>query len=200
MKVLINHETHTECQVICVILAGGQAIRMEGKNKALQQYKGKPLYYYVYEAIKGMQLPVKINVNKDHDMFESNQMDTFSDHLCFTDCGPLSGIATGLSMHQEECSHILFSPCDTPLVSSAVFEQLLKASKKEPLTTFYIETSSGVQPLHVIMPVAVLGCLMNFLKNKQYKVMRFYKEIAAKSILWEDETLFKNINYLDELT
>ncbi|MFT2112491.1 molybdenum cofactor guanylyltransferase [Marinomonas sp. 2405UD68-3] len=197
MSTIVIDQSVLRC--VGVVLAGGQATRMQGKNKALQQYKGQPLYRYVFDAMQEVGLSLKMNVNSDQERFMEKGVDVFPDDKRFNSCGPLSGVATGLSLYKEKYTHVVFSPCDTPLVPSSVFALLVEKSKSRPQSAFYIETSSGAQPLHAVLPIAVLDQLITFLNGKQYRVMAFYKAIGAESIYWNDETLFKNINYLKEL-
>ncbi|WP_191600295.1 molybdenum cofactor guanylyltransferase [Marinomonas algicola] len=183
-----------------VILAGGRAVRMQGKNKALQSYKGNFLFRYAYEAMAVNVNTVYVNVNLNQEVFLDENIRIFEDSSFFSNCGPLSGLATALSSFSDEYSHVLFSPCDTPLVPGEIFQQLIHRAQTQPTKAFYIETSRGAQPLHVVMPVAFLRCLLDFLEREQYKVMAFYKEIDAESIYWGSEDSFMNINYLEQLS
>ncbi|MCZ2723413.1 molybdenum cofactor guanylyltransferase [Marinomonas sp. 15G1-11] len=190
----------TEFQCVGVVLAGGQALRMEGKNKALQEYKGRHLYAYVLDAMSAVLGSISINVNNNQAEFLENDLCIFSDAPSYLKCGPLSGIMTALNKYQATHSHILFSPCDTPLVPSDVFGVLVERARQNPESVFFMKTESGVQPLHAIIPVTLVNHLSDFLQQRQYKVMAFYRMIAAEEIHWDDESVFKNINYLEELS
>lgn len=191
-----------KCAFNCigVILAGGQATRMQGKNKALQKYNGKFLFQHAYDAMSANVDTVCLNVNFNQDVFLEENIDVFNDMTHYSGCGPLSGLVTALSLFDKRCSHVLFSPCDTPLVPSDVFAKLIDNVLTQETKAFYIETSEGAQPLHAIIPVAFLQKLLARLEREQYKVMDFYREINAEPIFWGSEKNFININYLDQLS
>jgi molybdenum cofactor guanylyltransferase len=184
---------------IGIILAGGQATRMQGKNKALQKYNGKFLFQHAYDAMSANIDTVLVNVNLHQSVFLEENIGVFKDEAHFSNCGPLSGLATALSLFSEDYSHVLFSPCDTPLVPDDVFGQLVRHAHAHPSKAFYIETGAGAQPLHVIMPVVFLKNLLVCLEREQYRVMAFYREINAEPVFWSAEDSFININYLDQL-
>ena len=48
-----------------VILAGGQAKRMGGKDKALIELNNRTLLSHVLEKISGYASPISININKN---------------------------------------------------------------------------------------------------------------------------------------
>ena len=52
-----------------VILAGGQAKRMGGKDKALIELQNRTLLSHVLEKISGYASPVGLNINKNQEKF-----------------------------------------------------------------------------------------------------------------------------------
>ena len=51
-----------------VILAGGQARRMGGQDKALIKVQDRPLLSHVLEKISGFASPIGLNINKNFDL------------------------------------------------------------------------------------------------------------------------------------
>ena len=52
-----------------VILAGGQAKRMGGEDKALIKVEDRPLLSHVLEKISGFASPIGLNINKNFDKY-----------------------------------------------------------------------------------------------------------------------------------
>ena len=186
--------------VLGVILAGGQASRMKYVAKGLTRYKDRPLIEYALKSFATLADHTLINANKDIKAYQNFGVKVFTDQADYLDKGPLSGVLASLLQAQALCvSHVLISPCDTPLVTQAVFERLKLAAEQEPESVFYIESDSGIQPLHAILPVAgVADKLKQYLKSEA-RVMLFYRQLDAKAVYWQDESAFLNINYLEQL-
>jgi len=187
--------------ILGVVLAGGQAKRMKGQAKGLVPFKERALMSYALEALSSVCDRVMVNANVEIPSYEALGYSVFSDVVPYLDKGPLSGIYAAL-LHAQEggFSHLMLSPCDTPYVDKTVFLLLKHHAELELDRLFFMESVSGVQPLHTIMPV--IGALVKlgvFLQNEN-KVMHFYRGLRAQSIRWEDEQTFININYLKQLT
>ena len=189
-----------DVSVLGVVLAGGQASRMNYVAKGLTQYQAKALIEYPLKALASVSASIMINANYDVGAYQAWGFDVFSDNSHCLEKGPLSGVYAAL-LHAEQLgmTHLIISPCDTPLVSSQVFEMLKQKAEKEPDTLFYIESDSGIQPLHAILPVQGVADKLQHYLEEQARVMLFYRQMNAKSVYWKEEKDFLNINYLDQL-
>lgn len=182
-----------------LILAGGEAQRMGGKDKGWQLYRGIPLVRYAVDALRPVCSQLVISANRNLEQY----------HV-FTDCvvpdledtkgvGPLGGILAALqSIHS---SHILVLPCDTPNISSAALQHLAEHAQTEPDKIHYLVTESGFQPLHAILPVApVKESLAQYLADTdRFGVMAFYRKIGCKEVHWENDAELENINHTEQL-
>lgn len=186
--------------VLGVVLAGGQASRMNYVAKGLTHYKGRALIEYSLASLANVASYTLINANQDISAYQKFGAQVFTDEADYLDKGPLSGVFAALLQAQAlGVSHLLLSPCDTPLVTKAIFERLTLAAEQEPECIYYIESDSGIQPLHAILPVAgTVDKLKHYLKSEA-RVMLFYRQLDAKSVYWKDEHAFLNINYIEQL-
>ena len=73
-----------------VILAGGQAKRMRGKDKALIDLQQRPLLSHVLEKISGYAAPIGLNVNKNKEKYLGFNYPILNDKIEGF-LGPLSG-------------------------------------------------------------------------------------------------------------
>lgn len=181
-----------------VVLAGGEGRRMGGENKGLQPFAGSPMAASAVESLSLVCDLVVINANRDLSAYRAFGCEVFEDEALWQGYGPLAGMLTALD--RVTTSHVLFSPCDTPNIKSEVFAQLIQMARLAPADTFYIETASGSQPLHVIMPVEGMKAkLALFLGCNKPKVMAFYQQLNAQPVYWQDEDSFSNINSPEDL-
>ncbi|KZM38620.1 hypothetical protein OA92_22740 [Marinomonas sp. SBI22] len=186
--------------VLGVILAGGQASRMNYVAKGLTRYKDRVLIEYALKSFETLAEYTLINANKDTKAYQNLGVKVFADEADCLERGPLSGVYAALLQAQKlGVSHLLLSPCDTPLVTQAVFERLKSEAEKEPDCAFYIESDSGIQPLHAILPVAGMAARLKRYLENEARVMLFYRQLGAKAVFWQEEQVFLNINYLEQL-
>lgn len=189
-----------DVSVLGVVLAGGQASRMNYVAKGLTQYRGKSLLEYPLSALATASTNIMINVNQDVSSYLKWGVGVFSDSAVCLDKGPLSGVYAALMQAEIlGMTHLMISPCDTPLVDSLVFELLKQNAEHEPEALFYVESDSGIQPLHAIMPVEGMADKLQCYLKDRARVMHFYRQMDAKSVYWKNEQDFLNINYLDQL-
>lgn len=106
-------------QIAGVVLAGGRSSRM-GKNKALLEFKGRPLVQHMIDILRDAGLK---------DIFISGSLEGYS---CINDeqlfAGPVQGIRSVL---QEKPNYkgYLFVPVDMPLLTPEILQDLI--SKNE---------------------------------------------------------------------
>lgn len=181
------------------VLAGGKSTRMANQNKGLLLFGGQPMALNVAFALRNVVDVVLINANKNIDCYSGFGFEVVCDTKKHYDKGPLSGVFTCLQC--ASTSHLLISPCDTPLISSAAFSALKCASMERPYSIHYLINESDHHPLHAILPVSMtLLKLDEFLgQNNRYSVMAFYEFFGCESVLWSRNGELLNINTPDNL-
>ncbi|REG84160.1 molybdenum cofactor guanylyltransferase [Marinomonas pollencensis] len=188
------------CSFSGVVLAGGRAQRMDGVEKGLMLYQGKPMIARVAQAMEGLTKSIVLNVNRQFRDYQELGYPLLHDADEYAERGPLSGLWSALS--QASCGHLLVAPCDTPNISSAAFAALLEASQSRPEQIHCLASASGIHPLHAIIPVeSALLCLTNRLaESSQNSVLGFYRQHGFAELLWHHEDELLNVNYHDQLT
>ena len=127
---------------LAVILAGGLARRMGGRDKALLLLGGRPLLAHVLARITPQVRAVALNANGDPARFAARSAhwhlplnvpvlpDTFAGHP-----GPLAGILAGMLWARAaypDATDILTVPADTPFLPSDLVARLLAARATNP--------------------------------------------------------------------
>ena len=82
-------------KIIGVILAGGQARRMNHQDKGLVCYRGCPLVSYAIAALAPLVNDTLINANRNHEQYQSFGLPVVADQTDSFD-GPLAGILTAM--------------------------------------------------------------------------------------------------------
>lgn len=114
-----------------VILAGGQARRMNGMNKLLQQFDDQIQLSKICQHFKLEVQQIWVNSHRDSSIYKSIEPTV----ECFSDdqqgfLGPLMGMKSAWSRVQAE--YALFIPCDVTYIPNQVLAKLHRALEKNP--------------------------------------------------------------------
>lgn len=107
-----------------LILAGGRARRLGGRDKGLVAVAGRPLVAHVLAALRPQTDSVLISANRNLDRYREFGVPVLADaHAGFA--GPLAGIARGLAAAPAPL--VLCVPCDAPLLPADLAPRLAAA-------------------------------------------------------------------------
>jgi len=114
-----------------VILAGGQARRMNGMNKLLQQFDDQIQLLKICEYFKTGVQQLWVNSHRDRSIYKQIEPDI----QCYIDdqngfLGPLMGMKSAWSHLQA--NYALFIPCDVTYIPNQVVLKLHRALQKQP--------------------------------------------------------------------
>jgi len=116
------------------VLAAGMSRRMEGKNKLLEDFGGKPLVRHAVEAALGSKAsPVIVVTGRDDVAIEQALagLDVrFVNNPDFAD-GLSSSLKAGIRAVPEACAGAIICLGDMPRVSSALIDRLIDAFAPE---------------------------------------------------------------------
>ncbi len=112
-----------------VILAGGQARRMNGLNKLLQQFDGDTQLLKIHQKLKSSVSEIWVNSHRDYSIYQS----IVPDIKCFQDdasgfFGPLMGMKSAWS--HVKADYVLCIPCDVTYIPTQVVAKLHSALRK----------------------------------------------------------------------
>lgn len=182
------------------VIAGGKAERMQGKEKGLQLFQGKPMAFLVAEQLVKVSGSVVVNVNRQLEVYQAAGFSVVMDLPEYHDVGPLSGLLACLQCAKSD--YLLIAPCDTPRITSSAFLALYNESIKCPDVIYFLVSETGKHPLHAILPVqSAKEALSAFLAlDGKRGVMAFYDYHGCQSLNWQNESELMNVNYLDQLS
>ena len=185
--------------VAAVILSGGQGERMQGQDKGLVSYRGRPMIEWSLQTVAPLVGEVLISCNRNRTEYGQFSMPLVAD--CIEGfVGPLGGMHAAMNKVEGLYEHLLVLPCDTPHISSEVLRLLLSASAKEPGKIIFLSAGGRPQFLHAIIPVSLKQALADWLAEGQRAVYRWYKTCEVVQIDAEEyaDSLL-NVNRLSQI-
>lgn len=182
-------------KVIGLILAGGRATRMGGRDKALLPLAGRPL---IEHAVRGLQPQVQalvINSNGDPGRFAAYKLPVIADILTGYQ-GPLAGIHAGLA-HDPD-AYVVSVAVDIPRLPADLVARLRAGLG----TARCAYASNGRQhALALLWAPGALTLLEEYLAGGERSIRKFLAEHGAM-VLFDrpgDAGLFHNINTPQDL-
>lgn len=181
-------------QLTTIVLAGGQAKRMGGRDKGLVPLMGKPLYLHVIERVKPQCHFIQINANRNQEIYQRSGYPVFRD-LQSDYPGPLGGILAGL--HHSITEWTLFVPCDTPFLPLNLAKRLWQ--KREDKYIAYTHDGMRSHPTMALIHKNNKTHLSEFLENGNRKLMLFFEQQQAQAVYFNHSAeAFINFNTLAE--
>ncbi len=179
-----------------VVLAGGQARRMQQQDKGLMLFKQRPLVSYPIAALATVANHLVISANRNQAIYQQWQYPVISDASDDFD-GPLAGILAALEYLDAEV--LLVLPCDSPLFTAAHLQQLLEGLTEQ----FDIAVAYDGERLHPVF-LAVRSELKNSLKaylaSGERRLQNWIFQHRVNQVDFSQQAqIFSNVNTLAEL-
>jgi molybdopterin-guanine dinucleotide biosynthesis protein A len=182
-----------------IILAGGQARRLGGVDKALIAVGGEPILMRLARRLRDQCAGLALNANGDPARFAGFGLGVVADDIAGF-AGPLAGVLAGMdyvAANFADISHIVTVPADTPFVPRDLVKRLRDA--REEAAADIAVARSGERDHHSIAlwPVALRGALRHALVEEELrKVGGFIERFRSVAVEWptEPHDPFFNIN------
>ncbi len=107
--------------------------------------------------------------------------------------GPLAGLAAAVPYCRNE--KIFIAPCDMPLLSIEVFQQLSNGLKEQSLCI--AEADNKLQPVF-LMNKKLQASIEQFLKNDQLRLMQWAKAQQPNIVRFPASNNFRNFNSMND--
>jgi molybdopterin-guanine dinucleotide biosynthesis protein A len=186
-----------------LILAGGRAQRMGGRDKGLQPFAGRALAAHAVERLRPQVGALLISANRNLDAYAALGAHVVSDETQDF-AGPLAGMLAGLRV---ACTaYVLTVPCDSPYFPTDLGERLgaaLSATPADPAAgrplAAYAATAQGPHPVFALLHRSLADDLAATLSAGEHRVRAWLSRHKAVQVNFGDERPFYNINTLDDL-
>ncbi|SCC71139.1 molybdenum cofactor guanylyltransferase [Acinetobacter albensis] len=183
-----------------VILAGGQARRMNGINKLLQKFDDQIQLIKIYQQLKNDVNAVWINSHRDDSIYQK----IIPSIGCYQDeesgfFGPLMGIKSAWS--HVESDYVLFVPCDVTYIPPKVILKLhLALTKNSVAEVAYVEVNGQALYPFCLVKRSAYTTIYKHLAQNQRSLKQCFLDLHAQVINFKNQALFfHSINSIDEL-
>lgn len=176
----------------CILFAGGKSSRM-GKDKSLLPFgEYSTLAEFQYNRLKSLFHTVYIST-KSSDKFEFDA--PFILDPKEVDYAPTAGFVS--AFHAIDNERIMVLSVDTPFVSEAIFQRLLKADTPSH-DAIIAHTPSGTHPLCGIYHRSLLHDFERMLREGDHRLGKLLSSVNTLFVEFDDDELFMNLNHPDE--
>ena len=195
MNYLPNLEQRNE-RIGAVVLAGGLARRMGGRDKGLIQIGDRPMASWAIDAIRPQVHDIVINANRNHDAYAALGAHVIADRHA-GHIGPLAGLSA--AMHYLATDYVFMCPCDSPFVNASIVSLLGEPCLDKAADICVAHDGERLQPVFCVVHQRCLESLDAYLATGKRKIDRWYAthntvELNCLSIA----DSFRNINTEEE--
>jgi len=186
-----------QTKVTGVILAGGQARRMNFQDKGLQLFRGQTLISYSFNALRPIVNALIINANQNLAVYENFGVPVISD-LEQDFSGALAGILAAMTYATTDV--LLVVPCDAPFISTAQLQRLLFEHEKSGAEITVARTGGQIHSVFLVLKTSLRTSLETYLASGNHKVRLWFESHETHFVdFGENARGFENINTLAEL-
>lgn len=183
-----------------VILAGGQARRMNGLNKLLQQFDGETQLIKIHQKLRSSVSEIWVNSHRDYSIYQS----IVPDIQCYQDdaagfFGPLMGMKSAWS--NVSADYVLFIPCDVTYIPTQVVAKLHGALRKNKhAQAAYVSINGDALYPFCLLKRESLITITEQIEKQRLSLKECFKLLYAQVAIFQKQNLFfHSINSLDEL-
>jgi molybdopterin-guanine dinucleotide biosynthesis protein A len=178
-----------------IILAGGKATRMNGKNKAFLSINQEPLIKRQLRLLKNIFKQIIIVSNSSKEYRNLKGVQVVADVVQHR--GPLGGIFSGLLASKNKHNFVI--ACDMPFINTELTKYMFKKSSGYDVVVPWV--NHRYEPLFCIYSKNCIKFIQKLFEKKIFKLSQLFaqvriKKISEKEILKFDspEKIFMNIN------
>lgn len=188
---------YPKAQIAGVILAGGRAERMGGRDKGLLPLAGRPMAAYALAALAPQVGTVIINANRNLDDYRALGVPVVSDAVGEF-YGPLAGMLAALAGVAQP--YIITSPCDSPLLAADYVSRMYTALIENDAEIAVAQSEGRLQPVFALLSTAVHDSLRAYLLAGERKIDRWFACHRLAVVDFADRAaMFRNVNTPEEL-
>ena len=186
--------------ITAVLLCGGRAARMGGRDKGLIELAGAPLALHALRRLRRQSLPpahIAISANRNLGAYAALGCPVWPDtHAGFP--GPLAGILTAM----QRCTTplLLVVPCDTPFFPYTLCARLLAAMQRSGAPLAVAATPDGTtQPVFCLAQCSLQSDLAAWLDADRHGVRHWQQHCGRALAPFKNAAAFAGCNTPAEL-
>ncbi|MGJ0491621.1 molybdenum cofactor guanylyltransferase MobA [Methylobacter sp.] len=189
---------NSQTKVTGVILAGGQARRMNNQDKGLVNFKGRPMISYAIAAMMPVVNQLIINANRNRERYRQFGLPVVADQTDTFD-GPLAGVLT--AMIYADADVLVVMPCDSPLVTAEHLRKLVSTRAEQGADVAVAFDGERLHPVFMAIRTTLKSSLEAYLAGGQRKLdLWLEQQNMVKADFSDTPGIFVNINTMTELS
>ncbi len=183
-----------------VILAGGRARRMGGRDKGLLALGGEPLAVRAVRLLAPQVGTIVVNANRNQTRYAdllAGRAGVVSDSIAGF-CGPLAGMLAALE--QAVTDFVLTVPCDSPLLRPDYAARMAVALTAAGAELAVAHDGERLQPVFALLRRELAPALRQALTAGERKIDRWYAQRLMVTVDFSDgKAMFRNVNTPQDL-
>ena len=180
-----------------LVLAGGRARRMAGRDKGLIELAGQPMVHWVVQRLVPQTASVLISANRNIDRYADLGFEVIRD-VDSSFLGPLAGISVGLN--RVATPWLVSVPCDSPLLVADLVARLSAAVAENDTGIAVAHDGNRLQPVFSLIHRDLAPDLVDFLHSGGRKIDLWLDRHGWARVDFSDHSdMFLNINTPEEL-
>ena len=184
-------------EVTGLVLAGGRARRMAGRDKGLIELAGRPMAHWVVQRLVPQTASVLISANRSIERYADFGFEVIRD-VDDGFLGPLAGISAGLT--QAATPWLGTAPCDSPLLVANLVVRLSAAVPEQGAGIAVAHDGNRLQPVFSLIHRDLAPDLVDFLHSGGRKIdLWLDRHVWARVDFSDHPEMFLNINTPEEL-
>lgn len=185
--------------VTLAILAGGNATRMGGKNKAFIEIDGETFVKRIYRNLSPL-FDSTIIISNDSSDFDIPGVSVFPD--IYPNQGPLGGIHSALINSKND--YVFVVSCDMPFVDAEIAKALIEEFFRKKPEIIVPTINSYIEPLFAIYSKELTKKIESIVESTSSRSIRGLLQLSNTSYFEFPNTpivkrCFTNINSLNDL-
>ena len=179
-------------QIDAVILAGGMARRMGGKDKGLVELNEQPMIKYAIDRINPQVDKILINANRNQTRYAEFNYPVISDEDTGY-LGPLAGMIA--AMGNTQADYLLVVPCDCPLLPTDLVSRMLAQVEIQGAELAVASDGKREQPVVLLLKPSLRDSMKTFLDAGERKIDFWYAQHDCVVTDFSDQAnAFVNVN------
>jgi molybdopterin-guanine dinucleotide biosynthesis protein A len=170
-----------EGAVTGVVLAGGRASRMGGRDKAFAAVDGEPIAVRTIRLFRTLFPQVVVATNRP-ERYRTLDVETVRDAYAYAGCGPLAGIHAAMRIAAHP--YVFVAACDMPGLDADVIRFLI--GRLGDADAVVPRWDGDIEPLHAVYAVHLLPVVEEALRSGRHAMRDFLPHVRVRWV-GEDE-------------
>lgn len=171
-------------EVTGIVLAGGRARRMQGADKGLLLYQGRPLIEQVCARLRPQVARLCVNANRHFEAYRAYGYPVFADQ--WPDYpGPLAGFYS--AVQQCDGDWFCFVPCDTPHLPADLVARLCRTASEQQVPLVAVSDGQRLHGTFCLLHRSCETALLTYYEQGEHRVQEWIRSQPHALVDYSDQ-------------